>query len=181
MVIFAVSDVLQAERSTVWKSSMTVDFISGDNSMVEWQMQLSEKKREDDTECIEKHPFSEKLFLAATRKFEETLTLTRQTPYLGVPVDKTTRTRFQKATPTRSDSPRNSMKHTHSIFEHMAFLLTLTNYNLLKEKSRSPLGSATCSLSARYRVEMSIADETGEALFVCFDGVMTNLHDMEGL
>ncbi|KAF3559043.1 hypothetical protein F2Q69_00012393 [Brassica cretica] len=30
-----------------------------------------------------------------------------------------------------------------------------------------------------YRVEMSIADETGEALFVCFGGVMTKLHNMK--
>ncbi|KAF3492723.1 hypothetical protein DY000_02053302 [Brassica cretica] len=29
-----------------------------------------------------------------------------------------------------------------------------------------------------YRVEMSVADETGEGLFVCFDGVMTKLHNM---
>ncbi|CAN6998423.1 unnamed protein product [Brassica oleracea var. botrytis] len=29
-----------------------------------------------------------------------------------------------------------------------------------------------------YRVEMSIADETAEGLFVCFDGVMTKLHNM---
>lgn len=27
-------------------------------------------------------------------------------------------------------------------------------------------------------MEMSVADETGEALFVCFDGVMTELHNM---
>ncbi|KAF2591525.1 hypothetical protein F2Q70_00039143 [Brassica cretica] len=27
--------------------------------------------------------------------------------------------------------------------------------------------------------EMSVADETGEALFVCFDGVMTKLHNMK--
>ncbi|XP_013599929.1 uncharacterized protein LOC106414562 [Brassica napus] len=32
----------------------------------------------------------------------------------------------------------------------------------------------------RYRVEeMSVADETSEALFVCFDGVMTKLHNMK--
>ncbi|CAN7123810.1 unnamed protein product, partial [Brassica rapa subsp. narinosa] len=31
----------------------------------------------------------------------------------------------------------------------------------------------------RYRVEMSIADETGEALFVCFGGVITKLHNMK--
>ncbi|CAG7890378.1 unnamed protein product [Brassica rapa] len=30
----------------------------------------------------------------------------------------------------------------------------------------------------RYRVEVSVADETGEALFVCIDGVMTKLHNM---
>ncbi|KAF8083397.1 hypothetical protein N665_0776s0022 [Sinapis alba] len=30
----------------------------------------------------------------------------------------------------------------------------------------------------RYRVEMSIADESGEGLFVAFDGVMTKLHNM---
>ncbi|RID59566.1 hypothetical protein BRARA_F02787 [Brassica rapa] len=30
----------------------------------------------------------------------------------------------------------------------------------------------------RYRVEMSVADETSEDLFVCFDGVMTKLHKM---
>ncbi|CDY65483.1 BnaCnng47240D [Brassica napus] len=29
-----------------------------------------------------------------------------------------------------------------------------------------------------YRVEMSVADETAEGLFVCFDGVMTKLHNM---
>ncbi|CAF1697839.1 hypothetical protein YC2023_034855 [Brassica napus] len=29
-----------------------------------------------------------------------------------------------------------------------------------------------------YRVEMSIADETAEGLFVCFDWVMTKLHNM---
>ncbi|KAF2603854.1 hypothetical protein F2Q70_00025690 [Brassica cretica] len=33
--------------------------------------------------------------------------------------------------------------------------------------------------SCIYRVEMSIADETGEALFVCFGGVMTKLHNMK--
>lgn len=27
-------------------------------------------------------------------------------------------------------------------------------------------------------MEMCVADETGEALFVCFDGVMTKLHNM---
>ncbi|KAH0867310.1 hypothetical protein HID58_074332 [Brassica napus] len=31
---------------------------------------------------------------------------------------------------------------------------------------------------AQYRVEMSVADETAEGLFVCFDGVMTKLHNM---
>ncbi|KAF8084654.1 hypothetical protein N665_0708s0012 [Sinapis alba] len=30
----------------------------------------------------------------------------------------------------------------------------------------------------RYRVEMSVADETGEAVFVCFDWVMTKLQNM---
>ncbi|KAG2238687.1 hypothetical protein Bca52824_092081 [Brassica carinata] len=30
----------------------------------------------------------------------------------------------------------------------------------------------------RYRVEMSVADETGEALFVCFDEVLTKLHNI---
>ncbi|XP_048600449.1 uncharacterized protein LOC125585337 isoform X2 [Brassica napus] len=30
----------------------------------------------------------------------------------------------------------------------------------------------------RYRVEISIADETGEGLFVAFDGVMAKLHNM---
>lgn len=28
-------------------------------------------------------------------------------------------------------------------------------------------------------MEMSIADETGEALFVCFGGVITKLHNMK--
>nr|VDC77314.1 unnamed protein product [Brassica rapa] len=32
-----------------------------------------------------------------------------------------------------------------------------------------------------YRVEMSVADETGEALFVSFDGVLTKLHNMGAL
>ncbi|KAF3588546.1 hypothetical protein F2Q69_00030958 [Brassica cretica] len=32
----------------------------------------------------------------------------------------------------------------------------------------------------RYRVEMSIADKTGEGLFVTFDGVMAKLHNMRG-
>ncbi|CAF2154667.1 unnamed protein product [Brassica napus] len=32
-----------------------------------------------------------------------------------------------------------------------------------------------------YRVEMPVADETGEALFVCFDGVLTKLHNMRAL
>ncbi|KAL0826996.1 hypothetical protein Bca101_050673 [Brassica carinata] len=34
------------------------------------------------------------------------------------------------------------------------------------------------SLFSRYRVEMSIADETGEGLFGAFDGVMAKLHNM---
>ncbi|CAF1919719.1 unnamed protein product [Brassica napus] len=34
------------------------------------------------------------------------------------------------------------------------------------------------SLFSRYRVEISIADETGEGLFVAFDGVMAKLHNM---
>ncbi|KAL0803933.1 hypothetical protein Bca101_096423 [Brassica carinata] len=33
-------------------------------------------------------------------------------------------------------------------------------------------------MSGLYRVEMSIADETAEGLFVCFDWVMTKLHNM---
>ncbi|KAH0943570.1 hypothetical protein HID58_003207 [Brassica napus] len=33
----------------------------------------------------------------------------------------------------------------------------------------------------QYRVEMPVADETGEALFVCFDGVLTKLHNMRAL
>ena len=36
----------------------------------------------------------------------------------------------------------------------------------------------TFILRARYRVEMSIADETGEGLFGAFDGVMAKLHNM---
>ncbi|KAH0904423.1 hypothetical protein HID58_043926 [Brassica napus] len=32
-----------------------------------------------------------------------------------------------------------------------------------------------------YRAEMSVADETGEALFVCFDGVLTKLHNTRAL
>ncbi|CAF1855301.1 unnamed protein product [Brassica napus] len=36
----------------------------------------------------------------------------------------------------------------------------------------------TFILRARYRVEISIADETGEGLFVAFDGVMAKLHNM---
>ncbi|KAJ4889636.1 hypothetical protein Rs2_29384 [Raphanus sativus] len=37
-----------------------------------------------------------------------------------------------------------------------------------RPNTKSSLGSDTCSLSVRHRVEMSVAD--GEALFVCFDG-----------
>lgn len=44
--------------------------------------------------------------------------------------------------------------------------------------TKSSLWCDTCFLSARYRVEMSVANETGEALFVCFDGIMTKLHNM---
>ncbi|XP_033140413.1 uncharacterized protein LOC103855082 isoform X1 [Brassica rapa] len=36
----------------------------------------------------------------------------------------------------------------------------------------------TFILCDRYRVEMSIADKTGEGLFVAFDGVMAKLHNM---
>lgn len=32
--------------------------------------------------------------------------------------------------------------------------------------------------SLRYRVEMVIADDTTEGTFVCFDGVMTKLHNL---
>ncbi|CAN6925750.1 unnamed protein product [Brassica oleracea] len=32
-----------------------------------------------------------------------------------------------------------------------------------------------------YRAEMSVADETGEALFVCFGGVLTKLHNTRAL
>ncbi|KAF3523318.1 hypothetical protein F2Q69_00046533 [Brassica cretica] len=31
----------------------------------------------------------------------------------------------------------------------------------------------------RYRVELAIADDTAEGLFICFDGVMTKLHGLE--
>ncbi|CAH8361470.1 unnamed protein product [Eruca vesicaria subsp. sativa] len=33
--------------------------------------------------------------------------------------------------------------------------------------------------SLRYRVEMAIADDTAEGMFVCFDGVMTKLHGLK--
>ncbi|CAN7018624.1 unnamed protein product [Brassica oleracea var. botrytis] len=33
-------------------------------------------------------------------------------------------------------------------------------------------------IPSRYRVEMSVTDETTEGLFVCFDGVMTKLHSI---
>ncbi|CAH8390640.1 unnamed protein product [Eruca vesicaria subsp. sativa] len=36
----------------------------------------------------------------------------------------------------------------------------------------------TFHLSARYQVELAVADETGEGLFIYFDGVMTKLHNM---
>lgn len=31
----------------------------------------------------------------------------------------------------------------------------------------------------RYRVELGIADDTAEGVFVCFDGVMTKLHNVK--
>ncbi|KAG5415922.1 hypothetical protein IGI04_003489 [Brassica rapa subsp. trilocularis] len=40
---------------------------------------------------------------------------------------------------------------------------------------------ATILMQLIYRVEMSVADETGEALFVSFDGVLTKLHNMGAL
>ncbi|KAG2270499.1 hypothetical protein Bca52824_065054 [Brassica carinata] len=36
----------------------------------------------------------------------------------------------------------------------------------------------TCFPTCRYRVEMTIADDTAEGLFVCFDGVMTKLRNI---
>lgn len=33
-------------------------------------------------------------------------------------------------------------------------------------------------LSYSYRVELAIADDTAEGVFVCFDGVMTKLHNL---
>ncbi|CDY18761.1 BnaC08g08550D [Brassica napus] len=56
--------------------------------------------------------------------------------------------------------PRNFNAPPHR--SHVCLLITLTQL----------VSSDT------YRVEMSIADETGEGLFVCFDGVMTKLHNM---
>lgn len=56
--------------------------------------------------------------------------------------------------------PRNFNAPPHR--SHVCLLITLTQL----------VSSNT------YRVEMSIADETGEGLFVCFDGVMTKLHNM---
>ncbi|KAL0667493.1 hypothetical protein Bca4012_030197 [Brassica carinata] len=35
----------------------------------------------------------------------------------------------------------------------------------------------SCSRCSRYRVEMSIANDTDEGLFVGFDGEMTKLHN----
>ncbi|KAL0864280.1 hypothetical protein Bca101_043398 [Brassica carinata] len=54
------------------------------------------------------------------------------------------------------------------------------------KKLQSTVSSLTCVSCnnpnavgvLRYRVEMSVADETGEGVFVCFDGVMTKLHNM---
>ena len=34
-------------------------------------------------------------------------------------------------------------------------------------------------LTTSYRVELAIADDTAEGLFICFDGVMTKLHGLE--
>ena len=34
-------------------------------------------------------------------------------------------------------------------------------------------------LVSRYRVELGIADDTAESVFVCFDGVMTKLHNLK--
>lgn len=35
-----------------------------------------------------------------------------------------------------------------------------------------------CLDAFSYRVELSIADDTAEGAFVCFDGVMTKLHNL---
>ncbi|KAF3538300.1 hypothetical protein F2Q69_00024179 [Brassica cretica] len=51
------------------------------------------------------------------------------------------------------------------------------------QRSFSSLTCLSCNNTSavgvlRYRVEMSIADETGEGLFVAFDGVIAKLHNM---
>ncbi|KAG2248749.1 hypothetical protein Bca52824_088377 [Brassica carinata] len=51
------------------------------------------------------------------------------------------------------------------------------------QRSVSSLTCMSCNNTSavgvlRYRVEMSIADETGEGLFVAFDGVIAKLHNM---
>ncbi|KAL0898117.1 hypothetical protein Bca101_082078 [Brassica carinata] len=47
-----------------------------------------------------------------------------------------------------------------------------------KLHQEAPTHCLSFHLSALYRVEMSIADETADGLFVCFDGVMTRMHNM---
>lgn len=42
-----------------------------------------------------------------------------------------------------------------------------------------PLHVCVARIIMIYRMELTIADDTDEGIFVCFDGVMTKLHGLE--
>ncbi|KAF2554569.1 hypothetical protein F2Q68_00015923 [Brassica cretica] len=55
---------------------------------------------------------------------------------------------------------------------------TVSALECMRCSNANAVGVLRCVLYSNYRVELAIADDTAEGAFVCFDGVMTKLHNL---